>query len=88
MNLFLSGICAATFAAIGFYFFLFWRQGRDRFFLYFAIAWWLLAVERVPLAFVTPDNEFLPAIYLIRLSAFCLILYAIIDKNVGHRENA
>ncbi len=81
MNEFLSGVIATSFGACGLFFFFFWRQTRDRLFLCFAVATWLLAFERLPLMLVEAQNEFRPMIYLIRLSASCVILFAVIQKN-------
>jgi hypothetical protein len=87
---FLSGATFATFFAAGFFFLKFWKVSRDRFFLMFGLACWLLAAERVALL-VTPSDAQAPIrtsltesfawIYLIRLAAFSSILFAIIEKN-------
>ena len=86
---FLAGISCTGFAASSLFFIRFWRSSRDRFFLYFAGATALLALERVAQFFVT--NAFLgrapeaadPAVYTygFRLVAFVLILIAVIEKN-------
>jgi hypothetical protein len=78
---FLSGGCMVAFAAIGFFFLRFWSKTRDRFFLWFAVAFWFLAVERIVLLFVGPENELRPAVYLIRLASFVLIAIAVFNKN-------
>lgn len=75
-----GGIMMACFAA-GFFFFRFWKKTSDQLFIMFAVAFWLLAVERIMLSYVGANNEPRPEIYLIRLSAFLVILYAIIKKN-------
>ena len=75
----LGAIAMASWVA-GLYFFRFWRSTKDRFFLFFAIAFWIEAVNRAMLGLVElPEN--VPVVYLIRLSAFSLILLAIVDKN-------
>jgi hypothetical protein len=81
LNDFLSGGCMAIFVAIGWFFVRFWRKTRDRFFLWFAVAFWFLALERVILLIVRPENELRPAVYLIRLASFIVIAIAIYDKN-------
>ena len=75
----LGAIAMASFVA-ALYFFKFWRTTRDRFFLFFSIAFLINAVNRVILGLV-PIPENFPSLYLIRLCAFGLILFAIIDKN-------
>ena len=78
-NLLLGAIAMASFVA-GLYFFRFWKNARDRFFLFFAIAFWIDAIDRMILGLVElPEN--IPSLYLLRLAAFGLILFAIVDKN-------
>ena len=91
MNLtaFISGIGFATFAASGVFFLKFWRASRDRFFLYFSIACWLLAIERAALQLVghLVSNKDVAVteggswVYLIRLTAFLIIVCAAGQKN-------
>lgn len=79
---FLSGAALMGGWVCGLFFFRFWRKTRDRFFLVFGLAFWTLAIERVGLVFVNPTIEDRqPVIYLIRLLAFLLILYAVWEKN-------
>jgi hypothetical protein len=85
-SIFLSGATALACLAIGLFFFRFYRQSGDRFFVLFALAFWVLAGNRAALLFVPEEEESArTAIYVIRLVAFCLILAAIIDKNRGGR---
>lgn len=87
--IFVSGICLATFAASGYFFLRFWKGSRDSFFLYFSIACWLLAIERLALLFfgeaaLPIRSELTEAsswVYLMRLGAFAFILIAIIHQN-------
>lgn len=78
---FLSGALMLGFWTIGMFFRRFWKKTRDRFFAVFAWAFWVLAIERVALMLLSPDNEFRPYIYTIRLLAFLLMIGAIIEKN-------
>lgn len=87
MNDFLSGIILSCFAASGTFFFFFWRSTGERLFFHFALATWLLAFERIPLMLVHPDNEFRPAVYLIRLAASCVILVGILQKNLASQAS-
>jgi hypothetical protein len=84
MSDFLSGAIMMGSAAIGLFFLRSWRWTRDRLFLLFGLGFWMLSVERVVLAMVPAAHEFRPFVYLIRLSAFVLILTAVVDKNRGH----
>jgi hypothetical protein len=75
-----GGIMMACLVA-GFFFYKFWKKTSDPLFKMFASAFWLLAIERIVLSYVGANNEPRPEIYLIRLSAFLMILIAIIRKN-------
>jgi hypothetical protein len=78
---FLSGALVLAYWAIGMFFMRFWKKTLDHFFAVFAWAFWVLAIERVILLIVNPENEFRPYVYLVRLIAFLLIIGAIIVKN-------
>jgi hypothetical protein len=83
---FLHGIVFAGSAACGLFFLRFWRSTRDRLFLYFAMAFWLLAVERWVLILVHPANELRPYVYVFRLLAFVMIMIAVVEKNTRNRR--
>ncbi len=83
MNLFLYGIIFAAAVTAMCFFFDFWKRTRDPLFLYFALAFGLLGVERLVLAFLTSSSEY--KVYLIRLAAFILFLVAILQKNRRNR---
>jgi hypothetical protein len=76
-----QGMCAAMAMAIGLFFLKFWHDNRDRLFGYFAIAFWLMSLGWVLLAFVPYDADRVPYVYGLRLFAFLLVVVAIIDKN-------
>jgi hypothetical protein len=78
---FMAGAIVLAYWAIGFFFLRFWRKTRDRLFRAFAWAFWVLAIERVILLFISAENEFKPYVYLVRLTAFLLVIWAIIEKN-------
>ena len=81
MNHFLLGAIAVACFGIGLFFIRYWRSGRDRFFLFFALSFWVEALNRVGMAVTQSWLEELPLHYLIRLFSYGLILYAIWDKN-------
>lgn len=78
---FLSGATAMGCGVAALFFLRFWRTTRDRLFVYFAVAFAILAINRAALALVTHAQESTPYFYILRLLAFLLIAYAIIDKN-------
>jgi hypothetical protein len=81
MVTFLYGASAMGCAVIGLYFWRFWRQSTDRLFLIFAFAFWILALDRTVLGAMEGADEWRAYIFLVRLGAFCLIIYGIVDKN-------
>jgi hypothetical protein len=78
---FMNGAIAMGFAVAGLYFLRFWRDTRDRLFVFFAAAFWVLALERIGLLYVGPDEAARAAVYLARLAGFSLIIVGIVDKN-------
>jgi hypothetical protein len=76
----MGAVAMASFVATLF-FFRFWRQTRDSFFLLFAVAFGIDAATRLLLGLSTISNEIEPMFYLARLVTFALIIVAIIQKN-------
>jgi hypothetical protein len=81
MSQFLSGAVAATALAIAVFFFRYYRDRRDRLFGYFGLSFLVLAVDWAALGLLAADNPFRTHLYLVRLLAFVLILWGIVDKN-------
>ncbi|MCU1287960.1 MAG: rane protein [Acidobacteria bacterium] len=81
MNQLLLGAIAMATLTIGLFFLRFWKKTRDRFFLFFAVAFGLEGLNRVLLGINYGSNENEPIYYLVRFLSFLLILIAIIDKN-------
>lgn len=79
-ELFIGGIATAS-LLVGLFFFRFWRSTRDRFFLFFAISFWLEGINRFLISRVVGPNESEPLYYVLRLVAYGLIILAIVDKN-------
>lgn len=66
---------------ISLFFLRFWKTTHDRFFLFFALSFLMEGAGRLILTFMHYQNEYEPLIYLIRIFAFLMIIFAIIDKN-------
>jgi hypothetical protein len=81
MQLMLIGAIAVGWLVAGLFFFRFWHKTRDRFFLYFALSFWIEAANRIALGLLQGANEAEPAFYVVRLVAYGLILLAIWEKN-------
>lgn len=79
-DLALGAIAMGSFVA-GLLFLRYWRDGHDRFFLLFALSFFVEGLNRVALALSPRPNEGSPWLYGIRLVAYGLILLAILEKN-------
>jgi hypothetical protein len=78
---FLSGAICTGFLVISLFFLRFWRNTRDRLFLFFAAGFLLLTAERIVHLLWSTQSEWSPAIYLLRFCAFVFIAFAVYDKN-------
>lgn len=78
---FLMGSTAMGYGIAGMFFLRFWRTTSDRLFLFFGLALFLLALNRVVFLFVVPHDSRGDYPYWVRLAAFVMILLAILDKN-------
>lgn len=79
---FLAGAVSLAYLVAGGYFLRFWRATRDRLFLSFAVAFWLLALNQVIVALLETDDERGGYAYILRVIGFGFILYAILRKNL------
>jgi hypothetical protein len=85
MNSFIDGAILMEFLVAALFFLRFWKRSGDRFFLLFAIAFMIMAINRGALTWLTPGQQ-VPSeahvtLYSVRLLAFLVLLIAIIDKN-------
>lgn len=79
-NFSMGATCALLLVA-ALVFMRFYRKSGDRLFLFFSAAFGILGVNRFFFVLVHTPDEARTALYVVRLVAFALILYAIIDKN-------
>jgi hypothetical protein len=80
-----TGMLAMGYAVAGLFFYQFWRRTADRLFAYFAVAFWLLALQRVVAGLTGQLREGEPWLYSIRLLAFLLIIAGVLEKNRARR---
>lgn len=78
---FLLGVIVTGSATAAAFFLRFWRQTQDKLFLAFAISFLVEAANRLTFLWLDNPHEGTPAIYLVRLVAYLLILTAIVMKN-------
>jgi hypothetical protein len=81
LTLFLSGSITLGFLVAALFFLRFWKRTRDRLFIAFAAAFALLALNQALLVLTDIPVEERSWLYLLRLSAFAIILGAIWGKN-------
>lgn len=81
LNQFIYGAIMMGSLCNGIFFLKFWRKTGDRFFSLFAASFILLGLERWVLIFIKADNETNSWIFIARMIAFSLIIWAVIDKN-------
>lgn len=82
MRDFLLGALAMGWWIAGLFFLRFWWDTKDRLFITFGMAFWILAVTRFALAWIGEiEEEFVAFVYWMRFAAFALILAAILQKN-------
>lgn len=79
---FFGGALTLGFLVASLFFLRFWRRTRDPLFMTFAAAFALLAVNQaLPVVFNIPRED-QSMVYLLRLAAFGLIIWAILRKNL------
>ena len=88
MDLMLLGAIAMASWIAGLFFLRFWRDTRDRLFLWFAISFLIEGLNRAALGLSGDPNEGRPFFYFVRLLSFLLILVAIVQKNLTKGQNS
>jgi len=83
----ITGMIAMGSLIIGLFFLRFWRNTKDRFFLYFALSFGIEGVHRIVTTLTYDEHEDSPLHYLVRLLAYGLILWAILEKNLPSRRD-
>ncbi|MGD9980334.1 MAG: DUF5985 family protein [Hyphomonadaceae bacterium] len=78
---FVSGAIAMGFLVCAAFFVRFWTLNKDSFFLVFAVAFFLLALNQGLGSFLGLPLEERSWLYLLRLAAFSMIIVAIVRKN-------
>ena len=81
LNNFLAGAVFTAYMVIAFLFWRSWQDTHDRLLKLFSAAFAALGLERVILLLLGTTNESIHLVYLVRLFAYSLIIWAIVDKN-------
>ncbi len=82
---FFSGFLAAGFIVCALFFLRFWRRAKDGLFLAFALAFTLLSLQQFLIIFLGLPEEDRSWVYLLRLAAFLIVIFAILRKNMQKR---
>jgi hypothetical protein len=77
----LNAVAATSSLVAGVLFLRFWRDAVDRLFAWFAVAFWMFALNYILLALLNATDETRPYLFLPRLAGFIMILVAIVDRN-------
>jgi hypothetical protein len=77
---FIHGAVVMASLTVGLFFLRYWRATKDRLFLLFCVAFWLLALNWTLAARAGPRSAYIP-----RLLAFVVIAAAVLDKNRRQR---
>jgi hypothetical protein len=85
MNAALLGAIAMASLVAALFFLRFWRDTKDRLFLFFSISFFVEGLNRFALAMVSDPNEDQPFFYVVRFLSFLLIIAAILDKNLSKK---
>ena len=83
---FLAGAITMGFLVAGLFFLRFWKRTGETLFVAFATAFWLLGVAQAILALGGIPVEERSWVYLIRLTAFAVIIVSIMLKNRSARR--
>lgn len=83
---FLSGVFFMGLATSSLIFFRCWKETNDKLFRYFALAFMLMALERIPLAIFLYMKEPTSWVYLFRLAGFLVLLKGIVEKNAESKK--
>ncbi|ANI79373.1 DUF5985 family protein [Sphingobium sp. EP60837] len=78
---FLSGAVSFGFFLISLFFLRFWRETRDPLFVAFSVSFLLLGIGQIILGLGGMPDEQRSLVYLVRFTAFLLIIRAVVAKN-------
>ena len=82
INQILIGALTMSCFTASLFFLKFWKETKDRFFLFFSLSFLFEGLTRIVLWLNYYSDEQEPLFYLARLVAFLLIVFAVIDKNI------
>lgn len=84
---FLRGATMMAELGIALFFIQYWGETKDRIFIYFSAAFVFMAVSQIVVVLFGEGADFAPFAYLLRVAAFLLIIFAIVDKNLPKKPS-
>jgi hypothetical protein len=85
LSAFITGAITMGFAVAALLFARYWRRTRDGLFAAFAVAFVLLALHHGIVGVFHIPREERTWLFLLRLAAFALIIWAVLRKNLARR---
>jgi hypothetical protein len=85
MEAFAAGAICIGMLFVVLFFLKFWRRTKDSLFLAFAAAFALLALNAAAPVLLNIPSENRAGVFLLRLAAFLLIIWAVLGKNMRRR---
>jgi hypothetical protein len=85
-EVFMSGMATMGFFVAGLFFFRFWSRTRERLFVIFGAAFWLLAINQVLTNVSGPPSEELAYAYILRIVGYLMLIAGIVAKNLEERK--
>lgn len=85
MNDMMTGAIATAFAASALFFLNYWRRSGERLFVFFALSFFVLAVNRVGFVLISDHVATGNLLYWVRFAAVAFLLIGILDKNRSNR---
>lgn len=82
----MSGAIVMGYAVASLFFLKFWRRTRDSLFLAFAASFLLMAATQLLTVVMEVPREEQSPFYLLRLTAFVIIIVAIVGKSFGRQR--
>jgi hypothetical protein len=82
---FAAGVMTTGYLVGAVFFLKFWSRTRDGLFMAFAFAFLLMTINQALPALLKIPDEALGGVYLLRLAAFLVIIWAILRKNIARR---
>ncbi|MGH9549421.1 MAG: DUF5985 family protein [Terriglobales bacterium] len=84
---FLRGATMMAEIGIVVFFLKYWYETKDRLFILFACAFIVMAVSQGVFCLFGAASEFAPYGYYLRLAAFVLIIFGIVEKNMTRTDS-